>query len=96
MKKSSRIGGFGVEYLKSVHNGRVWFTARIVDPYICGARSATPEEALSSLAEKWEVLKIAHLKSNLPIPKTRDSSSNKRILDTLRKLGSQPFPTSII
>lgn len=96
MERTKRIGGFSVEYLESVRNGRVCFTARIVDPYICGARSATPEEAFSSLAEKWEALKTAYLKSNLPIPKPPHSLGSERMLDTLRKLGSQPFPTSII
>lgn len=96
MKKTKRIEGFEVEYLESVRDGRVWFTARIADPYICGARSMTPDEALSSLTEKWEAVKAAYRKSNLPIPKPPRSRGNKRMLDTLRRLGRQPFPTSII
>lgn len=96
MRKTKRIGGFEVEYLESVRDGRVWFTARIIDPYICGTRSTTSEEAFSSLTEKWEAVKAAYRNSNLPIPKPPRSRGNKRMLDTLRKLGSQPFPTSII
>lgn len=96
MKKTKRIEGFEVEYLESVRDGRVWFTARIADPYICGIRSKTSDEAFSSLVEKWEAVKAAYLKSNLPIPKPPRSRGNKRILDTLRKLENQPFPTSII
>jgi hypothetical protein len=96
MKRAKKIGGFCVKYVESVRNGRVWFTARIVDPYICGARSMTPDEALSSLAEKWEAAKAGYLKSNLAVPTPPRSRGNKRIIDTLRKLGRQPFPTSLI
>lgn len=96
MKKTKRIGGFGVEYLESVRDGRVWFTARIVDPYVCSVSSATPEEAFSSLEQKWEAVKAAYRNSDLPIPKPPRSRGNQRMLDTLRKLGSRPFPTSII
>jgi len=96
MKKLKRIGGFSVDYLKSVHNGRVWFIARIVDPYICGARSLTPEEAFSSLAEKWEEVKAAYLNSNLPIPRPPRTCGNERVFDTLRELKSQPLSISTI
>jgi len=96
MKRLKRISGFSVDYLESVRNGRVWFTARIVDPYICGARSTTPEEAFSSLAEKWAEVKEAYLNSNLPIPRPPRIRGNERVLDTLRELESQPLPTSII
>ena len=96
MKRAKRIDGFCIEYLESVRDGRVWFTARIVDPHICGAASATSEKAFSSLELKWEEVKAAYRNSNLPVPKPPRSRGNKRMLDTLRKLASRSFPTSII
>lgn len=96
MKKTNRIGGFNVEVLESVRDGRVRFTARIVDLNICGASSATAEKAISTLSLKWELAKAAYQKCNLPVPKPARSQGNKRILDKLKKLAREPFPTSII
>lgn len=96
MKKAKRIGGFSVEILESVRHGRVWFTARIADPYISGPPCVSSEEAHSALALKWESVKAAYRNSNLPIPKPPRSRGNKRMLDTLRRLSSRPFPTSIL
>ena len=96
MKKTNRIDGFNVEVLESVRHGRVWFMARIVDLNICGASSATSEEAIATLSLKWELVKVAYQKCNLPVPKPVRSQGNKRILAKLRKLACQPFPTSII
>ena len=96
MKRAMCIDGFNVEYIESVRDDQVRFTARIVDPYVRGAGRTTPEEAFSSLAERWEALKAAYLKSNLPGPKPQRSHSNKRMRDTLNRLERQPFPTSII
>jgi hypothetical protein len=96
MKKKNRIDGFNVEVLESVRDGRVWFTARIVDLNICGTSSATSEKAFSTLSLKWELVKAAYQKSNLPVPKPLRSQGNKRNLAKLRKLASQPFPNSII
>lgn len=96
MKKAQRIGGFSVEILESVRDARVWFSARIIDPYIPGPACASSEEAHTALALKWESFKAAYRNSNLPIPKPPRSRGNKRMLDTLRKLTSHPFPTTIV
>jgi hypothetical protein len=96
MKKAKRIGGFGVEILESVRDGRVWFSARIIDPYISGPSCAPSEEAYAALALKWESVKTAYRNSNLPIPKPPRSRGNKRMLEMLRKLASRPFPTTIV
>lgn len=96
MKKTHRIEGFSVEVMESVRDGRVWFTARIVDLNISGSRSATSEQAFSTLSLKWELVKAAYKNSNLPVPKAERSQGNKRILAKLRKLASRPFPTSVI
>ena len=96
MKKTNRIDGFNVEVLESVRDGRVWFTARIVDLNICGTCSATSKEAFSALSLKWESVKAAYQKCNLPVPKPVRSQGNKRILAKLRKIASRPFPTSTI
>lgn len=96
MKKAKRIGGFGVEILESVRDGRVWFSARIIDPYISGPSCASSDEAYAALVLKWESVKTAYRNSNLPIPKPPRSRGNKRMLDTLRKLASRPFPTTIV
>ena len=90
MERANRIGGFGVEYVESVRDGRVWFTARIVDPHIYGVASATSEEAFSSLALKWESVKAAYRNSNLPIPKPVRNRRNQRALATIRWLASRP------
>lgn len=96
MKKAKNIGGFRVEILESVRDGRVWFTARIVDPYISSTPCTSSEAAYSALTLKWEDVKAAYRNSNLPIPKPPRSRGNKRMLDTLRRLASRPFPTSIL
>jgi hypothetical protein len=96
MKKAKRIGGFGVEILESVRDGRVWFSARIIDPYISGPFCASSEEAYAALVLKWESVKTAYRNSNLPIPKPPRSRGNKRMLDTLRKLASRTFPSTIV
>jgi len=96
MKKAKRICGFIVEILEFVRDGRVWFSARIIDPYISGSSCASSEEAYAALDLKWESAKTAYRNSNLPIPKPPRSKSDKRMLDTLPKLASRPFPTTIV
>jgi len=96
MKKAKHIGGFTVEVLETMRDGRVWFTARILDPYISSAPCASSEEAHSALALKWESVNTAYRNSNLPIPKPPRSRGNKRMLDTLRRLARRPFPTTIV
>lgn len=96
MKKVKRIGGFNVEILETVRGGQVWFTARIVDPYIIGSACLSSSEAQSSLAIKWEAVKTAYTKSNLAIPKPQRSEGNKRILNTLSELANRPATTTIL
>ena len=96
MKNAKCIDGFSVEILESVRDGRVWFAARIVEPYIIGTKCISCEEAHASLAIKWESVKIAYVNSNLPVPKPPPRRGDKRMLDKLRDLASRPFPTSIL
>lgn len=96
VKKAKRIDGFSVEILESVRGAQVWFLARIVDPPIASAKATSREEAYAALELKWESVKTAYRQSNLPIPRPPRSRGNKRIVDSLRKLASRPFPTSAL
>lgn len=96
MKRAKRIDGFNVEVLEVVRDGQVWFIARIVDPPFASAKATSREEAYSALKLKWDSVKTAYLQSHLPVPRPPRSRGNKRIIESLRKLGSRPFPTSAI
>ena len=96
LKKAKRIGGFAVVIFESVRDGQVWFTARILDPYVSAPPCKSSEEAHAALAQKWESVREAYKASSLPIPKAPRSRSNRRTLEMLRRLASRPFPKSMI
>jgi len=93
MKKALRIDGFTVEIFPTVRRGCTSWTAWLQEQPSARAEAGGYEDALAALRTKWDEIKAAYRDANLPVPTPARRRGNKRILDTIRKLGEREGAT---
>lgn len=89
MRKSQKIGGFAVEAMPVGSGHQIEWSVWLSDlPYV---RASAPElaDAKRVLVERWKQLVAAYRSAGEPVPRPVRRRGNRRILDTLRKLGSK-------
>jgi hypothetical protein len=89
MKKALRIDGFAVEIFPTVRRGCTSWTAWLQEYPSARAEAGGYDEALKALAARWDEIKAAHRTAGQPIPTPARRRGNKRILDTIRRLGER-------
>ncbi len=89
MRKSQKIGGFAIEVMPVRSGSQTQWSVWLSDlPYI---RAAAPDldDARGKLEERWKQLVASYRAAGEPVPKPIRSRGNRRILDTIRQLGSR-------
>ena len=96
MRKTKKIGGFPVEAIPHVRQGRVEWSAWLIDLPFVHATRPTLDEARQALAVEWDKVANAYRKAGEPVPTPRNrtgtvprSRGNHRILATLRGLAER-------
>lgn len=89
MRKPEKIAGFTVEAFPHVKATQVEWLVQFRDLPSVRATGASLPEARERLAIKWQKTAEAFKAAGLPVPKPSRPRGNKRILDTLRKLGER-------
>lgn len=87
MRKSQKIGGFAVEAMPVGSGHQIEWSVWLSDlPYV---RASAPSlaDAKKALKERWEKLVAAHRSAGEPVPRPIRRRGNRRILDTINKLG---------
>lgn len=91
MRKTEKIGGFTVEAFPHVDGEHVQWTIRFIDlPHVWSAGVSLPE-AKQALAIKWQRTADAFKAAGLPVPTPKRPRGNKRVLDTIRRLGERKW-----
>ncbi|HCF3624726.1 TPA: hypothetical protein NID04_000137 [Pseudomonas aeruginosa] len=89
MRKSQKIGGFSVEAMPVGSGSQIEWSVWLSDlPYV---RASAPSlaDAKKALEERWKQLVAAYRSAGEPVPRPIRRRGNRRILDTLRKLGAR-------
>ena len=89
MRKSQKIGGFAVEAMLVGSGSQIEWSVWLSDlPYV---RASAPSlaDAKMALEERWKQLVAAYRSAGEPVPHPIRRRGNRRILDTLRKLGAR-------
>ena len=87
MKKTGKIAGFTVEAFPHVNGTQVEWSIQFSDlPYVRAVGASLPE-ARQALTIKWQNTTDAFKAAGLPVPTPKRPRGNKRILDTIRRLG---------
>ncbi len=89
MSKAPKIDGFTIEALPSFRRGSTVWAAWLTEQPTVRAEGIGYDEALKALATRWEEIKAAHRAAGQPIPMPARRRGNKRILDTIRRLGER-------
>lgn len=89
MRKSQKIGGFSVEAMPVGSGSQIEWAVWLSDlPYV---RASAPSlaDAKKALEERWKQLVTAYRSAGESVPRPIRRRGNRRILDTLRKLGAR-------
>ena len=89
MRKIKKIGGFAVEAMPVGSGHQIEWSVWLADlPYV---RASAPDlaEAKKALEERWNQHVAAYRSAGEPVPHPVRRRGNRRILDTLRQLGSK-------
>ncbi|BAP88937.1 HicB family protein [Burkholderiales bacterium GJ-E10] len=93
MRKTKKIGDFHVEAIPHARQGRVEWSAWLIDLPFVHARRPTLDEARWALAVEWDRVANAYREAGEPVPTPRSRAGtvprtrgNQRILATLRRL----------
>lgn len=89
MRKPEKIAGFAVEAFPHVKATQVEWVVQFRDLPSVRAVGASLPEARERLAIKWKKTAEAFKAAGLPVPKPSRPRGNKRILDTIRRLGER-------
>lgn len=96
MRKTKKIGGFSVEAIPHVRQGRVEWSAWLIDLPFVHARRPTLDEARQALAVEWDKVANAYREAGEPVPTPRSRAGtvprtrgNQRILAMLRWLAER-------
>jgi predicted RNase H-like HicB family nuclease len=87
MRKTEKIGGFAVEAYPHVIGAQVEWVIQFRDLPSVRAVGASLPEARERLSITWNKTAEAYKAAGLPVPKPIRLRGNKRILDTIRRLG---------
>ena len=88
MRKSQKIGGFSVEAMPVGSGSQIEWSVWLSDlPYV---RVSAPSlaDAKKALDERWKQLVAAYRSAGEPVPRPIRRRGNRRILDTINKIGS--------
>jgi predicted RNase H-like HicB family nuclease len=89
MRNPEKVGGFTVEAFPHVDGEQVQWMVRFIDlPHVWSAGGSLTE-ARRTLAIKWQRTADAFKAAGLPVPTPKRPRGNKRILDTIRRLGER-------
>ncbi len=89
MRKTEKIGGFTVEAFPHVDGKQVQWMVQLSDlPHVWSVADSLPE-ARKALVIKWQLTADAFKAAGLPVPISKRPRGNKRILDTIRRLGER-------
>ena len=89
MRKSQKVGGFAVEAMPVGSGHQIEWSVWLSDlPYV---RASAPDlaDAKKALEERWKQLVAAYRSAGEPVQRPVRRRGNRRILDTLCKLGTR-------
>jgi predicted RNase H-like HicB family nuclease len=89
MRKTEKIAGFTVEAFPHVNGTQVEWSIQFSDLPSVRAVGASLPEARQALTIKWQKTAEAFKAAGLPVPTPKRPRGNKRILDTIRRLGER-------
>lgn len=89
MSKAPKIDGFSVEVIPTFRRGSTVWAAWLTEQPTAKAEGGGYDEALKALTARWDEIKAAHRAAGQPIPTPARRRGNKRILDTIRRLGER-------
>ncbi|MEG3060220.1 MAG: hypothetical protein RR857_04795 [Comamonas sp.] len=87
MRKSKKIGGFAVDAMPVGSGHQIEWSVWLSDlPYV---RASAPDlaDAKKALEERWKQIAAAYRSAGEPVPRPIRRRGNRRILDTINKLG---------
>lgn len=89
MRKSQKIGGFSVEAMQVGSGSQIEWSVWLFDLAYVRASAPSLADAKKALEERWTQLVAAYRSAGEPVPRPIRRRGNRRILDTLRKLGAR-------
>lgn len=89
MRKSEKIVGFTIEAFPHVTGTQIEWSIQFSDLPSVRAVGASLPEARQALTIKWQKTAEAFKAAGLLVPTPKRPRGNKRILDTIRRLGER-------